>query len=48
MNGWYLETKQSMSETIEQYVTRLRQKAHTCKDLLYFILSLVKTFHRVY
>ena len=26
----FRETKQSMSETIEQYVTRLRQKAHTC------------------
>ena len=26
----FRETKQSMSETIEQYVTRLCQKAHTC------------------
>ena len=26
----FRETKQTVSETIEQYVTRLRQKAHTC------------------
>ena len=27
----FRETKQSVSETVEQYITRLRQKAHTCE-----------------
>ena len=27
----FRETKQSASETVEQYITRLRQKAHTCE-----------------